>query len=211
MTQHSETKQPSMLSFFKDLPNLCSLAGLLCAVLAIYNTILGQFPAGIIWILWAVLFDWADGIIARKIGGRTKHQSTFGGQLDSLIDIVSFGIFPAIFLLSYGQYSPWFVPGAFFVVAAAAMRLSYFNIFGLCDESTYLGLALDNNVIILSAVFLLESIISQAAFSILIYILMVVLLAFNLAPIKTPKFTGKWFYGLILYTVIMTVIYGLKL
>lgn len=211
MTQQNTTQQPSMLSFFKDLPNLCSLAGLLCAVLAIYHSILGHFVFGIIWILWAVVFDWADGIIARKISCRTEHQSAFGGQLDSLIDIISFGIFPAIFLLSYGEYSPWFIPGAFLVVAAAAMRLSYFNIFGLCDDNSYLGLALDNNAIILSAIFLLERFIPQPVFSILLYLLMVGLMIFNLAPIKTPKFAGKWFYGLILYAGIMTLIYGLML
>ncbi len=46
-----------------------------------------------IGILWAVLFDWADGIFARKIKGRSDHQKAFGTQLDSLIDIFSFGVF----------------------------------------------------------------------------------------------------------------------
>jgi archaetidylserine synthase len=73
-----------MLSFVKDLPNICSLAGLLCAVLGIYFSIVGNFPIAIIGVLWAVLFDWADGIIARQITGRTDHQRAFGGQLDSL-------------------------------------------------------------------------------------------------------------------------------
>ena len=197
-----------MLSFAGDLPNICSLAGLLCAVIGIYFVILGNFPVAIIGILWAVLFDWADGIIARQITGRTDHQRAFGGQFDSLIDIVSFGVFPAIFLLSYGKFSPWFLPGAFLIVAASAIRLSYFNIFGLIDDKTYRGLALDNNVLILAFVFLFEGFINHTVFSIILYALLMVFLVFNLIPIRTPKFTGKWFHVLMVYTLVLTIVYG---
>ncbi|MBW2594829.1 MAG: CDP-alcohol phosphatidyltransferase family protein [Deltaproteobacteria bacterium] len=197
-----------MLSFARDLPNICSLAGLLCAILGIYFAILGNFPAAIIGVLWAIVFDWADGIVARQIKGRTDHHRAFGGQLDSLIDIVSFGVFPAIFLLSYGKFSPWFLPGAFLIVAASVIRLSYFNIFGLIDDKTYMGLALDNNVIIIAFVFLFEGFINHTVFSIILYALSMVFLVFNLSPLRTPKFSGKWFYVLMVYTLVLTVIYG---
>ena len=203
-----QSYQPTMLSFARDLPNICSLAGLFCALLGIYYAILGNFPVAIIGVLWAVLFDWADGIVARQMTGRTDHHRAFGGQLDSLIDIVSFGVFPAIFLLSYGKFSPWFLPGAFLIVAAGALRLSYFNIFGLVDDKTYMGLALDNNIIILAFVFLFEGFISYTIFSIILHALLMALLVLNIAIIRTPKFAGKWFYALIVYTVVLTVIYG---
>jgi CDP-diacylglycerol--serine O-phosphatidyltransferase len=205
---HQQPHQPTMLSFARDLPNICSLAGLLCAVLGIYCAILGKFPVAIIVVLWAVLLDWADGIIARQITGRTDHHRDFGVQLDSLIDIVSFGVFPAIFLLSYGKFSPWFLPGAFLIVTTSVIRLSYFNIFGLIDDKTYRGLALDNNVIILAFVFLFEGFLNHTVFSIILYALLMVFLVFNLAPIRTPKFAGKWFYVLIVYTLALTAIYG---
>jgi len=123
--------------------------------------------------------------------GRTDHHRAFGGQLDSLIDIVSFGVFPAIFLLSYGNFGLWFLPGAFLIVAASAIRLSYFNIFGLIDDKTYRGLALDNNVLILAFVFLFEGFINHTVFSIILYVLLMVSLVFNVTPIRTPKFAGK--------------------
>lgn len=199
-----------MLYFAGDLPNICSLTGLLCAVIGIYYAILGIFPIAIIGVLWAVLFDWTDGIIARQIKGRTDHHRAIGGQLDSLIDIVSFGVFPAVFLLSYGKFNPWFLPGAFLIIAVSAIRLSYFNVFGLIDNKTYSGLALDNNIIILAFVFLFEGYINYKVFSIIIYALLMILLMFNLAPVKTPKFAGKWFYVLIAYTLVLTVIYYLR-
>ncbi|OQY34076.1 MAG: CDP-alcohol phosphatidyltransferase [Spirochaetaceae bacterium 4572_59] len=205
-----KTQEPSMISFVEDLPNICSLLGLFSALLGIYYAILGLFAPALIGILWAVLFDWADGIIARKMKGRSDHSKAFGPQLDSLIDIVSFGVFPAIFLLSYGSFNPVYLPGAFLILATAAIRLSYFNIFGMVDGKTYQGLALDNNVIILAFMFLFEGFINHTVFSIILYILLMILLVFNLAPVKTPKFTGKWFYILIAYTVIMTILLLLK-
>ncbi len=204
----SNNQQKSMLAFAKDLPNICSLLGLLSAVLGIYFAITGNFPAAIIGVLWAVLFDWYDGIIARKMKGRTKEQGKFGSQLDSMIDIVSFGVLPAIVLLSYGNYSLWFIPGAFIIVATSAIRLSYFNIYGLIDSKTYKGLALDNNVLILAFIFLFESFFSHSIFSILIYALLMILSAFNLSSIPTPKFAGKWVYVLVIYVLVLTSIFG---
>ena len=122
--------------------------------------------------------------------------------------IVSFGICPAVLLLSYGEFSPWFLPGAFVILAVSAIRLSYFNVFGLIDDSTYMGLALDNNVIILAFVFLFEGIFSRTIFSVMLYAMCICLAALNVAPIRTPKFTGRWFYILTVYTLVLTVIYG---
>jgi CDP-diacylglycerol--serine O-phosphatidyltransferase len=202
------THQVSMIGFAKDLPNICSLVGLLCTMFAIYFAIGGNFIASIIAILWSVLFDWFDGIIARKMKGRTKEQGVFGGQLDSMIDIVSFGVLPAILLLSYGNYNIWFIPGAFVIIAASAIRLSYFNIYGLIDSKTYKGLALDNNILILAFVFLFESFFTHEAFSIIIYTILMLLSALNLSSIPTPKFSGKWIYVLVMYVLVLTSIFG---
>lgn len=198
----------SMISFAKDLPNICSLLGLLSAMFGIYFAVEGNFLASIIAVLWAVLFDWYDGIIARKMKGRTKEQGVFGAQLDSMIDVVSFGVFPAVLLLSYGNYSVWFMPGAFIIVAAVAIRLSYFNIYGLIDSKTYMGLAVDNNVLILAFLFLFESFFSHTVFSILLYTLLMILSALNLASIRTHKFGAKWVYALLLYVVVLTTFFG---
>ena len=200
------SSQKTILSYAGDLPNICSLIGLLCSVLAIYSALVGQFHAAMIGIIWAVFFDWSDGILARRMKGRTEVQGLYGAQLDSLIDIVSFSICPAIVLLSYGNFSPWFIPGAFIIVATGVIRLSYFNVFGLVDKSTYMGFPLDNNVIILVFVFLFNGLFSRVAFAIIIYFLLMLFAALNVAPIRTPKFAGRWYYALIAYTVITSVI-----
>ena len=216
MTTDSEelqVLQPTILSYVKDLPNLCSLAGLACTLSAIYFSILGVYYAAMIGMIWAVAFDWADGLIARRMKGRTGNDRTFGGQLDVLIDIVSYGVAPAILLLSYGKFEPVFLAGAFIMLAASAIRLSYFSTYGLSGGSKYTGLALDNNNIILVSIFMLESVFSQSIFTVILYVSGVGLAALNVSEIKTPKLSGNPInvYLLAIYTIGITIFYGWKL
>jgi phosphatidylserine synthase len=205
--------QPTILSFVKDLPNLCSLAGLACTILSIYFSILGIFYAAMIGMIWAVAFDWADGLFARRMKGRTGNDRVFGGQLDVLIDIVSYGVAPAVLLLSFGKFDPVFLAGAFLMLAASAIRLSYFSTFGLSDGAKYTGLALDNNSIILVFIFLFESVLSQGVFSVVLYASGVGLAILNVSQIKTPKLSGNPVnvYILAFYTLAITGVYGWKL
>ncbi|MDH5399351.1 MAG: CDP-alcohol phosphatidyltransferase family protein [Cyclobacteriaceae bacterium] len=198
----------SMISFIIDLPNVFTLGGLLSALIGIYFAIQGLFYFAVICGAWAVLFDWMDGLIASKMKGRTDDQRDFGRQLDSLIDIVSFGVLPAIILLSYADYSLWFMPGAFAIIAASAIRLSYFNIFGLTEGKTYTGLAVDYTGLLLSFAFLFESFFSKTYFSIGLYTLMMSIVVLNLASIQIPKFSKKWIYGIAAYVIGLTIYLG---
>ncbi len=210
----SEELQPnSILSYAKDLPNIASLSGLACTLLAIYFSIAGLYAAAMIGMIWAVAFDWADGLIARRMKGRTGNDRIFGGQLDVLIDIVSYGVTPAILLLSYGNFELIYLIGAFAMLAASALRLSYFSTFGLADGTHYTGLALDNNSIILVFIFLFEGLFSQSTFSIILYASSLSLAGLNVSQIKTPKFSGNPVNVIILatYTLVITAVYGWKL
>jgi len=208
-----ESQQPTILSYVRDIPNLLSLAGLASTFLAIYYSILGVYSAAMIGMVWAVAFDWADGLVARKLKGRTATDAKFGGQLDVLIDIVSYGVTPAILLLSYGKFEPIYLIGAFLMLAAAAIRLSYFSTYGLAGGTKYTGLALDNNGLILVFIFLFEGLFSNGAFSVVLYISGVGLAILNVSEIKTPKLSGnpRNVYILAAYTLGITTIYGLQL
>jgi phosphatidylserine synthase len=211
-TSHDGLQQeppPTILSFVKDLPNLCSLAGLACTTASIYFSCIGVYHAAVIGMIWAVAFDWADGLIARRMKGRTGSARIFGGQLDVLIDILSYGAAPAILLLSYGQFHALFLPGAFIALAAGVLRLSYFSTFGLAGGKHYTGLALDNNSIVLVLVFVLEAFIETSTLSYVLYAVIVALAALNVSRIKTPKLSGNpvnvWL--LATYTIAMTGIH----
>jgi len=212
-TVYEKLQQPTILSYVKDIPNLLSLSGLACTILAIYYSIEGIYALAMIGMVWAVAFDWADGLVARRLKGRTSTDAKFGGQLDVLIDIVSYGVTPAILLLSYGKFEPIFLIGAFIMVSTAAIRLSYFSTYGLAGGTKYTGLALDNNSLILVFVFLLEGVVSSGTFTIILYTSGVLLAILNVSEIKTPKLSGNprnvWLLGI--YTLVITIIYSMQI
>ncbi len=208
-----DEKQPTILSFVIDVPNLCSLAGLACTVSAIYFSIIGVFYAAVIGMVWAVAFDWADGLIARKLQNRNANDMRFGGQLDVLIDIVSYGVTPAILLMSYGQFNLAYLIAAFIMLAAGVLRLSYFSIFGLADGSRYKGLAIDNNSLVIVFIFLFEGFLNQGLFAIVFFLTCMILAILNVSNISTPKLSGNPINVVLLasYTLITSGIYGWKL
>ncbi len=199
-----------ILSYVRDIPNICSFTGLGCSLLAIYFIILGNYSAAMIGMIWAVAFDWADGLIARRMKGRTGADRSFGGQLDLLIDVVSYGVTPAILILSYGKFDPIFLPVVFVMLVTGVTRLSYFSTFGLDDSANYTGLAIDNNSLFLVFVFLFESLFSQGVFAVVLCISGLGLAALNVSQIKTPKLSGKPVNVFILaaYTIGVTIFYG---
>ena len=203
----------SILSYIKDLPNICSLAGLGCSLLSIYFLIIGIYEAAMIGMIWSVAFDWADGLIARKMKGRTGADREFGGQLDLLIDIVSYGVSPAILILSYSNFNPFFLIPAFIMLVFGAIRLSYFSTFGLSNDAKYTGLAIDNNSIIFVFLFMFAEYFERTPFSFFLGASGVCLAILNVSQIKTPKLSGNPFNVLLLaiYTVVVTIFYGWSL
>ena len=199
-----------IISYIKDLPNLCSLAGLGCTLLAIYFIIIGVYGAAMIGMIWAVGFDWADGLIARRMSGRTGADRKFGGQLDLLIDIVSYGVTPAILILSYANFNPAFLPVAFIMLVFGAIRLSYFSTFGLSDDAKYTGLAIDNNSIILVFIFMFAGYFDRSVFALILSACGLGLAILNVSQIKTPKLSGNPVNVALLaaYTLALTLVYG---
>ena len=208
-TSSSVLPSRPILSYLRDLPNICSLAGLCCTLIAIYFLIIGIYNLAMIGMIWAVAFDWADGLIARKMKDRSGSDSQFGGQLDLLIDIVSYGVAPAILILSYANFNPLFLPVAFIMLVFAAIRLSYFSTFGLSNDAKYTGLAIDNNTIILVFLFMFSEYFEKFGFSIFLALSGLSLSILNVSQIKTPKLSGKPInvFLLAMYTLTVTVVY----
>jgi CDP-diacylglycerol--serine O-phosphatidyltransferase len=78
----------------RHIPNLITLLNLACGTVAIVLTLEGQWRWGVYLVLAASVFDFLDGFAARLL----KAHSTTGKQLDSLADMVSFGVLPAVFI-----------------------------------------------------------------------------------------------------------------
>ncbi|MGZ4565199.1 MAG: CDP-diacylglycerol--serine O-phosphatidyltransferase [Blastococcus sp.] len=110
------------------LPSLFTLGNMLCGFAAILVSIRGEYPLAAVLIGLSVVFDITDGAVARLVGAVTP----FGLQFDSLADLVSFGLAPALLaftLFSEGrdQWDPLGWIACFLWVACAAIRLARFN------------------------------------------------------------------------------------
>ncbi len=202
---------PLVLRHLLDLPNLCTLAGLACGLLGILFAIWGVFPAAMIAMLWACAFDWFDGPIARRMPRRSDEERAFGAQLDSLVDLVSSGVCPAVVLLSYGQFSAWYLPGAILLVGSGAVRLAHFNLHGMPGEATYQGLAIDNNLLVFAILFLAEGSVERDTFAWVLYGTVVVLAFLGVSSVRTPKFVGRWYYVFSVLVLGLTGVYAWRL
>lgn len=201
----SLSKKLTMLDFIIDLPNLCTLCALFSSVIGIYFAVQGIIYYAVIGLLWAVLFDWLDGLIAKKMKNRSAAHSAFGVQLDSLVDVVSFGVLPAVILITYTNYSISFLPVAFIVIAACIIRLGYFNIYGLSDTKKYTGLPADHNGLLFSLAFLFETVYSGSYFSIILVFVLLVIAGLNISSLQIPKLSKKWIWVIGLYVILMSV------
>lgn len=113
--------------FTKSIPNMFTLGNMLLGMLAIIMALEGRYSLAAIMVIVAMLLDGLDGRVARALNA----QSEFGKELDSLSDIISFGVAPA--LIMYLVSFPELQPGLAWVVTAlfpmcGALRLARFNV-----------------------------------------------------------------------------------
>ena len=114
------------------LPNLMTTAALFSGFYAIIMSYNGKYELAVIAIFAAMIFDGLDGRIARM----TNTQSEFGIQYDSLSDLISFGVAPAILAYTW-QLNQWGNIGwaiTFIYCACAAIRLARFNVIASQDQ-----------------------------------------------------------------------------
>jgi CDP-diacylglycerol--serine O-phosphatidyltransferase len=121
------------------LPGLFTVGNIFCGYGSIVRSTTGDFEAAALLILFAALLDALDGRVARATG----TSSEFGVQLDSIADVVSFGVAPAVLMFSWAFSSfgriGWTV--SFLFVICGAMRLARFNLQrNLQDRRYFVGM-----------------------------------------------------------------------
>jgi CDP-diacylglycerol--serine O-phosphatidyltransferase len=123
------------------LPSIFTVGNMFCGYACIMYAMRGELVSAAPFIGFAVVLDMLDGRIARM----TKTTSAFGLELDSLADIISFGLAPAVLAFAWGLSDlgrmGW--AAGFVYVTAAAMRLARFNIQspGQLDKRYFVGMA----------------------------------------------------------------------
>ncbi len=111
------------------IPNIVTLSNLVLGVVSLSFTMEGQYKEAAVAILFAMIMDGMDGRLARRF----KVSSDFGKELDSLSDLVSFGVAPAI--LTYAAVMDRLGKWTFFIAIAfalcGAIRLARFNVLNI--------------------------------------------------------------------------------
>lgn len=121
------------------LPNAFTTANLFAGFYAVVQAMNGRFEVAAIAIFLAMVFDGMDGRVARL----TNTQSAFGEQYDSMADLTSFGIAPALVMYTWALHDlgRWGWLAAFVYVVGAALRLARFNTnIGVVDKRFFQGL-----------------------------------------------------------------------
>jgi CDP-diacylglycerol--serine O-phosphatidyltransferase len=120
------------------LPSLLTIGNMYCGLLSIVYTINGEFKLAAWMILLALLFDGSDGHVARLI----RSTSNFGKELDSLADVVTFGVAPAVLVYRSILFNFEHV-GVFLVTVFAitgALRLARYNVYSSGMVKSFTGL-----------------------------------------------------------------------
>jgi CDP-diacylglycerol--serine O-phosphatidyltransferase len=122
------------LSVGRVVPSVLTLMGLCSGITAIKFAIEAQWTAAVLAIIFAMVFDMLDGRAARFLGADTR----FGAQLDSLADLVSFGVAPGVLIymwsLSRMGTAGWIA--ALIFCTCSAIRLARFNVQSVRDEGS---------------------------------------------------------------------------
>lgn len=170
------------------LPNLFTTAALFAGFYAIISGMKGNFEAAGIAIIVAQFMDGFDGRVARM----TNTTSAFGVEYDSLSDMVSFGLAPALVIFSWGlePLGKFGWAAAFLFAACAALRLARFNTqVSVVDKKVFVGLASPPSAAVLATlVWSWSEVVPSVQVSIMVACLTVILGILMVSNVPYPSF-----------------------
>lgn len=171
----------------KHLPNLLTCLNLAIGCVGIYVTLSNQQIDAFYFVITAGLFDFSDGFAARIL----KVQSEIGKQLDSLADLVSFGLLPTFFMMQWMRESSQYYWIAIVIAVFSALRLAKFNIDDSQSDS-FKGLPTPANAIMLtSLIFIPFELYEYTLISICLFSAILLVSPIKLIALKFSEFTWK--------------------
>lgn len=181
-----------------DYTVILTFISLISAVFGMTQAIHGDYKAAIFCLAFSGVCDAFDGRIARTKQNRTEDEKAFGVQLDSLCDVVCFGVFPAMICYLLGVRGWIGLTVVFFYCICAVIRLAFFNVLegkrqaeeGGCNK-TYRGLPVTSIAFILPLTFWIQFLIPETAFLVLLHLLLVAVGFLFVLDFTVPKLSLK--------------------
>ena len=182
-----------MIGFYNYTVILTYLS-LISGFMGILFSIQGKPGLAMICLAFSGFCDMFDGMVARTKKNRTADEKNFGIQLDSLCDVICFGVFPAIYLYCCGLNTPWGITIAVFYALCALIRLAFFNVIETKRQETengcakyYRGLPVTTSAIIYPIIFLIGLALPENAMLITYYVIPVLMGFLFIGDFRVPK------------------------
>lgn len=166
---------------FYDYTVVLTYLSLISAVFGMTQAIHGDYKTAIFCLAISGICDAFDGRIARTKKDRSEDEKTFGIQLDSICDVVCFGVFPALICYLLGVRGGLGLALVFFYCTCAVIRLSFFNVLEAKRQKeegggnkVYRGLPVTSIAIILPLTFWIQFVIPDMVFIVLLHLVLLV-------------------------------------
>ncbi len=169
---------------YTSIADLVSIANASSGFLSIVMLTMGNFVLAAKFMLIAVIFDAMDGYVARRL--KRKDEFGFGKNIDSLSDIISFGVAPGMFLYLTPTQVPYLnIVVGLLVVICGILRLSRFMVITNSQDDKFIGLPIPTTAVLLGSFYL-----SGFFNSYLALIIMAIISLLMVSTIMYPKFRG---------------------
>lgn len=162
-----------------DYTVILTLLSLAAAVVGMTRAMQDHFRLALFLLALCGLFDTFDGKVARTKKNRTEAEKMYGIQLDSLVDVISFGIFPVMLCHLMGMRTVWDIVLLVIYAVCGVTRLAYFNVLETerqmnptGEEKVFHGLPITSISVILPLTFLASFLIKNIDFLVILRVVM---------------------------------------
>lgn len=169
-----------MIGFY-DYTVILTFLSLISSILGMTQAMHDHFRAAIVFLAVAGLMDTFDGKVARTKKNRTDDQKLYGIQLDSLVDVVSFGVFPVMICYLMGMREIYDLVILCLYGICGVIRLAYFNTLETNqlfqpegNEKVYHGLPITSIAVILPLTFVLSLVVPRGVFTMILRAVMLI-------------------------------------
>ncbi len=205
--------EKTKINFLYVLPNMFTAASIFLGVLSILAAAAGNYEKAAWLIIVSTIFDGLDGRVARL----TNTQSKFGGEFDSLADVIAFGAAPAfLFYFSYGHaYGKFGILVAALYVIFGAIRLARFNVISSETEANvFIGLPIPASAMfVVSWILVLENYTHLQAYTGAVSLLVLLAGILMVSNVRYPSFKkinmerSNFVKGLFVLIVVFSLIF----
>ena len=198
---------------FYDYTVILSYLSLISSVWGMTRAIHGDYKLAILCLAFSWICDAFDGRVARSKKNRTADEKSFGIQLDSLCDVICFGVFPALICYLLGVRGLLGVALVLFYCICAVIRLAFFNVLETNRQQTeeganktYRGLPVTSIAFLLPLAFWLQFVLPEFVFMILLHALLLVVGFLFILDFPMPKPNLKM---IVTFSLILTFTVGI--